>query len=135
MTGLKVIDGTPTAISGYLRNRLKENFNEYVGGEITEKDIIEEMKPTKFLVEYEDHGKPFQVWEELFTKLDLQKALQSQKQKIIEEIEKFFKRLRELPTNKVFDTATTKGRNVFYEFIENEEKELLKSLKGGENES
>ena len=54
----------------------------------TEKEIIEEMKPTKFLVEYEDHGKPFQVWEELFTKLDLQKALQSQKQKIIEEIEK-----------------------------------------------
>jgi len=59
---------------------------------------------------------------------------EDKKEEITEKIKEFFKRLGELPTKKVFDTATTEGRNVFYEFIEKEEKELLNSLGDGKNE-
>lgn len=40
-----------------------------------------------------------------------------------EKIKRFIERLKELPTNKVFDTATTKGRKIFYDELDKLSKE------------
>lgn len=36
----------------------------------------------------------------------------------IEDVKEFIRLVKELPTKKVFDTATTKGRNIFYNYID-----------------
>ncbi len=38
--------------------------------------ILKEVKPREYLVEYEDHGKPFQVYEKLFTKQDIERTIE-----------------------------------------------------------
>jgi len=75
MTGLKIIDGTPTAMSKYLREKSNSGMCEFPNSPLTIGKAI--------------------------TYEDLEKALQSQKQKIIEKIEKYKGDYRSLIANDI----------------------------------
>jgi len=107
MTGLKVIDGTPTEISKYLREKDK---------------IIEETLNKYYSKEY--YRKGFNSGEAMMRDL-LGKLFQSQKQKIIEEIEKTSKKWYKIIKRNIKDKYWQSSE---LNLIQQIEKELLKVL-------
>jgi len=52
---------------------------------------LKEVKAREYLVEYKDHGKPFQVYEKLFTKQDIDRTVELMEEEMQKNEDKLLK--------------------------------------------